>query len=633
MGGDPRIDLNALRERLRALGYLDAGVDRFLLAPARKEGGAVGLAWRISVRIGLLAALLLGPAAAIGIASRLPGLISGPRDAVVVTLYLAAVFGVATAVAAWIVALAVRAAARGASPASAKRIGIAAGALTGIACLAYLTLWWGAAAGAAWSSPVRTIVALAAAVAVSLLVGHAVAVSALALLARDGGTALSVRAPSISWRATLVTGAIAFVAASGFLAVSSLQAEAPITPPSLVVVPTGVRVLVIGIDGWNPAVMSAGPLVELPNIDRVAEETAQNGAPLDTDPARVWTTVATGEPAERHGVTGLELRRVTGLEGSVSSGYSTITRALATVTDLARLTRPAAVTGTIRSRKTFWEVAAESGLDVAVVNWWATWPATNTRATVISDRAALRLEQGGPQSAEIAPEPLYRPLLARWPEIVREAESLSTSLVGALEGEDERDAILRSARIDAQHALLARDPLLGTPDLLAVYLPGLDIAQHALLVDEDTSALGPAALGARLDAIRRYYLFVDRLVGKLVAELPDDFTVLIVTHPGRAGEARPTLSFGGANVVGHPVDAGFRLIDVAPTVLYLLGVPMSDELAGQPLLQFFAANLVRTHPVRRVASYGRHEADLPRSEGSPLDKETLERLRSLGYIR
>ena len=33
-----RIDLDSLRERLRALGYLDAGVDRFLLAKLESEG-------------------------------------------------------------------------------------------------------------------------------------------------------------------------------------------------------------------------------------------------------------------------------------------------------------------------------------------------------------------------------------------------------------------------------------------------------------------------------------------------------------------------------------------------------------------------------------------------------------------
>jgi hypothetical protein len=633
--GDPRIDLETLRQRLRALGYLNAGVDRFLLAPARRDVGAVGLAWRVSTRIGLLAALLLGPAAAIGIASRLPGLISGARDAIVVTLYLAIVFGAAAALLSWAAALAARAVAHRARPGAARRIGIATGTIAAVACLAYLTLWWGTTAGTVWSSPVRTIVALAAAVAVSLLLGHAVATATLALLAREPGT--QVRAPLISWRATLLLSAIAFVGASGILALAATSAEPQPQPSDFVVVPTGLRVVVVGVDGWNPSLLRTGPDVDLPHLRRLARRTAVAAGSVDTDPARVWTTIATGVAPEAHGVSGVELRQVTGVEGSfsgASSARSTILRSLASVTDLVRLTRPAAVSGTVRRHKAFWDVAAEKGLDVAVVNWWATWPATNTRATVISDRAALRLEQGGAQSAEIAPESVYPPLRARWPDIVREADRLAASRFRDVEGNAERGVLLRSARIDAQAALVARDPLLGAPDLLAVYLPGLDIAQHTLLLEGNTPGADPAALAARLEAVRRYYLFLDGLIGRLTAGLPDHTILMIVTHPGRAGGVRPTVSVGGATVVDmQSAPDEIALEQIAPTVLYLAGLPVSDELAGEPLLEFFSDAVVKAHPVRRVASYGRYDAYPPSSRGAPLDEEALERLRSLGYIR
>src|SRR5215471_12272164 len=87
---DDRID--ELRQRLRALGYLDAGVDRFVLAPARETRGPVGLAIRASLRVGILGGLLLGPAAALGVGARVPGLVSGGRDAIVLAIYLAFLF-------------------------------------------------------------------------------------------------------------------------------------------------------------------------------------------------------------------------------------------------------------------------------------------------------------------------------------------------------------------------------------------------------------------------------------------------------------------------------------------------------------------------------------------------------------
>src|SRR5687768_1409303 len=90
---DPRVD--DLRRQLRTLGYLDAGVDRFVLGPARSERSPWTIAALSSVRVGALAAILLGPLVAAGLGARLPGLVTGARDAVVVSLYLAAMFGVA----------------------------------------------------------------------------------------------------------------------------------------------------------------------------------------------------------------------------------------------------------------------------------------------------------------------------------------------------------------------------------------------------------------------------------------------------------------------------------------------------------------------------------------------------------
>src|SRR4029453_10610394 len=46
---------------------------------------------------------------------------------------------------------------------------------------------------------------------------------------------------------------------------------------------------------------------------------------------------------------------------------------------------------------------------------------------------------------------------------------------------DARSILRRSAELDAMELALAREVSGRTPDLLAVYLPGLDIAQHALL--------------------------------------------------------------------------------------------------------------------------------------------------------
>jgi hypothetical protein len=66
---------------------------------------------------------------------------------------------------------------------------------------------------------------------------------------------------------------------------------------------------------------------------------------------------------------------------------------------------------------------------------------------------------------------------------------------------------------------------------------------------------------------------------------------------------------------------------VAPTVLTGLGVPLSRELAGHPMPLLLGAG------PRYVESYGRPAPARVGSTGKPLDQETIDRLRSLGYIK
>lgn len=631
------IEVSELRERLRALGYLDAGVDRFVLAPARSDRSAVGLAWRISLRIGVLAALLLGPAAAAGVAMRLPGLIAGARDALVITLYLALMFGAAATASAFIAALIVGAVARRSDERVSRRIGVAAGWLIGLACLAYLTLWWNAT-GAAWVAPGRTLLALFAAVAISLLLGHAVMIAALALSARDRALALR-RAPALSWHAMVAVGVLAFLGSSGLLAWSSVRATGT-EPPDFAVIPTGVRVVVIGIDGFDRELFESAAAgkaragtIRQGALEALLAHGGDAAGPMDSDPARVWTTVATGVPPEQHGVSGLELRRVAGLEGALGAQpTSALTRALGAVTDLARLTRPAVVSGISRHHKAFWDVAADKGLDAVVVNWWATWPATHTKATVISDRAPLRLERGGPQSAEIAPESLYEPLRARWPAIKSRAREFAGLAAPDSTPRDIREVLLRSATLDAEQILIASDPLVKQPDLVAVYLPGLDIAQRALF---GGVALSPSGMAARVDALRSYYFFLEHMLSYWLQRMPAGTTVLTVTHPGLVrGDRRPGVwIWGGPVRKSEKPAATYSLGAVNPTVCYLLGLPVSREAEAGPMLDLLDDTFIQRHPVRSVETYGRYAAEVPAREGKPLDEETLERLRSLGYIR
>src|SRR6516165_9109466 len=205
---DERID--ELRQRLRALGYLDAGVDRFVLAPAQGTRGPIGLAVRASARVGVLGGLLLGPAAALGVGARLPGLVSGARDAIVLALYLAVLFMGAIAGFTFAVSLLARRAVR------------AIGWVTTAACLAYLTLWWrNTNAGFGWRAPAWTAFALVVAVAISLLLGHAVRIATLGVIAARRRTDDLPAVTSTSWRVLAGGAALAFAGAAALLVLTT----------------------------------------------------------------------------------------------------------------------------------------------------------------------------------------------------------------------------------------------------------------------------------------------------------------------------------------------------------------------------------------------------------------------------
>lgn len=77
---------------------------------------------------------------------------------------------------------------------------------------------------------------------------------------------------------------------------------------------------------------------------------------------------------------------------------------------------------------------------------------------------------------------------------------------------------------------------------------------------------------------------------------------------------------------------GIHVHDVAPTILYGLGLPVAEDFAGRPRTELFDAEFRRTHPLRSVRTWGkRQEGGAARS--SKADAELLNELRALGYIR
>jgi predicted AlkP superfamily phosphohydrolase/phosphomutase len=111
---------------------------------------------------------------------------------------------------------------------------------------------------------------------------------------------------------------------------------------------------------------------------------------------------------------------------------------------------------------------------------------------------------------------------------------------------------------------------------------------------------------------------------------------IIEPLPAEAGGGRHRpegiLLAAGPNVRRGAVIEGARLIDVAPTILYALGLPVPADMDGQVLLDLFDAGYVAANPVRyEEAPAAEHLETVPAYADEEVE-EIEGRLRGLGYL-
>jgi predicted AlkP superfamily phosphohydrolase/phosphomutase len=105
---------------------------------------------------------------------------------------------------------------------------------------------------------------------------------------------------------------------------------------------------------------------------------------------------------------------------------------------------------------------------------------------------------------------------------------------------------------------------------------------------------------------------------------------------GRISGTHTTSTHGILLAAGPDIDpkadlADIRVHDIAPTILFGLGLPVAEDFAGQPRTGLFNAEFRRAHPLRTIRTWGtRTGAGGART--SKADEDLLHQLRSLGYI-
>jgi tetratricopeptide (TPR) repeat protein len=416
--------------------------------------------------------------------------------------------------------------------------------------------------------------------------------------------------------------------------------------------PTGRKVLVVGWDGADWLLVR--PLLEqgrLPHLARLvrAGVSGELRAELPLLSPLLWTSIATGRTVEDHGIADFLAK-------------DPATGALVPVSSAARKVHA------------LWTVLTAFGLRSDVVGWWATWPAEPILGTLVSDRVAYQLFDFTEREAERDTGKVH-PAEA-WPAIrgklvsaeavgceeVRrfvdldcaEIERRWAALPAERKQEDRVNHLRKIVATTRSYHAIALDLLRDQADLTMVYYEGTDTFGHLFARFLPPPMPGVSAEEQRAfgRALPEYYVYADELLGELLAAADPQTTVLLVSDHGFfTGEARPNVDpadfatgapawhrqFGvivGAGPGLRPGEVrGAGILDVAPTVLALLGLPVPPDLAGRPLPELLPAGAAP--PDRELlASF----ESLPRLRSSAAgsdpsqDAERLRELVALGYI-
>jgi tetratricopeptide (TPR) repeat protein len=414
------------------------------------------------------------------------------------------------------------------------------------------------------------------------------------------------------------------------------------------------RVLLLGWDAADWKIIH--PLLdrgEMPVLKRLIE-TGVSGNLATLFPVIspiLWNSIATGKRADKHGILGFVEPTADG-----------------------RGAQP--VSSTSRKAKALWNILSQCGLRSGVVDWYASHPAEPIAGTVFTNHFPEVVQMPDGRIAPPGPRTIHPPDLYEAAATLRVLPQDITSRQMLPFFEHALPADLKDPRLGLLAHLLARCASVQNAatflaaqddwDLLAVYNDMIDHAGHGFMEyyppamahvgDDDARAFG--------SVMPNTYRFHDMLLGRLLDLAGPETTVLLISDHGFHSDnlrppvtehtTKPDEKFGkkmnpvawhreqgifiasGPGIRRDEILYGATLLDIAPTVLMLLGLPVPEDMDGRAL-----TNILIDPPatLERVSSYeephpldGVHRS-LSDGETDPwAARQALEQLAALGYI-
>jgi predicted AlkP superfamily phosphohydrolase/phosphomutase len=408
-------------------------------------------------------------------------------------------------------------------------------------------------------------------------------------------------------------------------------------------------VLLLGIDAAEWDII--GPLLDqgkLPNLARLRDQGASGKLrslePLTKSPI-IWASIATGKVPTKHGVSDFFVKR------------AEAERAKARPAGGTGQTDEAPTTSNLWRARPIWDILGSLGKSVGVVGWWTTWPAQPVNGFLVSDYVQYSYGSWPARDARRTYPDTLEALVAKqrrspesisWAELFRFVPPIDTTRVTPRQEQLVHDlkwilaGDLTFERIGLDLYRRYR------PDFCTVYFRGIDAVSHRFWDIDMPGSFSPPLTDAEYqwlkDVIRNYYIFTDGIVGRFLREADKNTTVILCSDHGFGGGGKGIMAHKLDGVVfsmgpGIPKDgnvSGATVLDIAPTVLAVFGLPTAQDMDGRPIEDALPPSVVkRLARAKRLATYetARAPSGSQQPIPSPVDEELRERLRSLGYIQ
>ncbi len=402
------------------------------------------------------------------------------------------------------------------------------------------------------------------------------------------------------------------------------------------------KVLLVGWDAADWKVIQ--PLMaegKMPNVQRLVSSGASGQITTLHPPLSpmLWTSIATGKRPFKHGIHGF-------------------TEPLADGDGI----RP--ITNLSRKCKALWNILGQNDLRSVVIGWWPSHPAEPIDGVMVSDlyhRARGPFDEGWPMPPNtVHPVELAETLAAlrMHPDnIVPAMVEPFIPLASEIDQEqDKRLALFLRTLAECMSIQSAATWLLEHQawDFFAVYFEAVDHFCHGFMRYHPPRQpwIGSRDFELYHNVVSMAYQVHDEMLGSLMKKAGDDTIVMLISdhgfHPDHlrpssipdipAGPAIEHRDYGvfairGPSIKQDQVVYGPSVLDVTPTILAILGLPVAEDMDGKVLSQVFE----ETPQVEYIASWeevagadGRHP---PHARFDPVAAhEAMEQMVALGYI-